>query len=102
MYDTTYGVSTASIYDRHVYVPVGFIMSLGPTGFVSRMNPGFVGGRVHNLEPVTTTNQPTLTVTTNVLWYSCLIHYQLTVCPVEKLNVLYSLDKIIRTFREFL
>ena len=54
-------------------------MSLGPTGFVSHMNPGFVGGRVHNLEPVTTTNQPTLSVTTNVLWYSRLIHYQLTI-----------------------
>ena len=33
MHDTAYGVSTASIYDRHVYVPVGFIMSLGPTGW---------------------------------------------------------------------
>jgi hypothetical protein len=69
MCDTAYGVSTASIYDRDFYVPVGFIMSLGPTGLVSRMNPGFVGGRVHNLEPITETKQPTSTstVTTNVL-----------------------------------
>jgi hypothetical protein len=49
---TAYRVSAASIYNRDFYIPAGCIMSLGPTGFVSRMNPGFVGGRVHNLEPV--------------------------------------------------
>jgi hypothetical protein len=80
-----------SIYDRDVYVPVGFIiMSLGPTGFVSCMNPAFVGGRVHNLELVTVTNQPTSTVTNNVLLYSCLlIHYQLTSLHTRYL-IIYS------------
>jgi hypothetical protein len=59
MYDTTYGISTASIYDRHVYVPVRFILSLGPTGFVSHMSQGFDGGRVHNLDPGRYYDQPT-------------------------------------------
>jgi hypothetical protein len=85
MHDTAYGVSTASIYDRDIYVPVGFIiMPLGPTGFLSRMNPGFVGGRVHNLEPITTTNQPTSTVLPSVrLYRTCTIVLSSDPLPVD-------------------
>ena len=51
-------------------------MSLGPTELYPSEEPGFVGGRVHNLEPITTTNIPQLT--TNALSYSRQLHYQLT------------------------
>ena len=52
-------------------------MSLGPTELYPSEEPGFVGGWVHNLEPVTTTNI-SLTLLPNALSYSRQLHYQLT------------------------
>jgi hypothetical protein len=89
MYDTVYGVSMASIYDRDFYVPVGFCMYLGPTEFLSHMNPGFVGGRVHNLEPVTTAKQPTSTLTTCAL------------CTIVLSSNLLPVDPMLRIFTVF-